>query len=189
MRKLVMAAGALLLMSALTGMAACGGDDSEEARFYEDRNLGVEFSYPAGWIEGAVPTPYASCEVCAVFGPDDAAHPHGVQVFSVEIPGDAGEGEWPVTAFVGNRALPQGEERALSLGGRDARQLDILRQAPIGLVNETGDDTPYHETWTLVPLADRRAVFLVAFYRDGDEQGREDALAGYAMILEHLVIR
>lgn len=56
---------------------------------------------------------------------------------------------------------------------------------PLGLINETGDDTPYHETYTYLRLDDQ-ALLFVAFYRDGDTAAEEETLSAYEELLESL---
>jgi hypothetical protein len=150
------------------------------ANVYRDEALGIEFEYPGSWIQGAAPSPYVSCFDCTVFGPAEAPHPYGVELFTQHL----AEGCGP-TCYVGNRALPIGPEQSLTLAGREVMQLEIERQAPLGLVNETGDDTPYREIWTLIPLGDQ-ALFLLAFYRDGDTAAEEETLSAYEGLLESL---
>jgi hypothetical protein len=165
------------------GCAGLGISWAPQMETYEDAVLGVRLSYPSVWQEGAPPTPYASCFECAVFGPAEAEYPYGVQLFEQEVE-DADL--WPASAFIGNRALPQGEERAITIDGRGAKRLQIERQAPLGQVNETGDDTSYREAWTVVPDArNGRVVVAVAYWRDGDETERE-TLAAYESLLASL---
>jgi len=146
-----------------------------------NEDLGIEFKYPSSWVEGTRPSPYVSCFGCTVVGPAEAAHPYGIQLFRESLSKGCG-----VTCYVGNRALPEGEERSLTVGGRDASQVEIERQAPLGLVSQTDDDTPYREKWTLIPLEDR-ALFLVAFYRSGDTTAEVETESAYDGLLASLV--
>jgi DNA-binding CsgD family transcriptional regulator len=159
---------------------------------YRDEALGIEFMYPASWTAGAPPMPYASCFECAVFGPIDAEFPYGVQVFVQDVDLDGPScggalGGCPATAFVGNRALPRGAQRQLEVAGGPAWQQEIERQAPLGLVNETGDDMPYVEVWTVLPLGDR-ALFAVAFWRSDDMAAAEETRVAYEALLRSLRI-
>jgi len=150
-------------------------------KLFHDEGLGIEFEYPASWVETAMPSPYVSCSGCITLGLAGAAHPYGVQLFTESL--DKGCG---ATCYVGNRALPRGEERSLVVAGRDATQVEIERQAPLGLVSQTGDDTPYSEVWTLIPMNDR-ALFVVAFYRFGDTAAEVEIESAYNDMLASLV--
>lgn len=172
--------------------ATAGADGSAEPKVYRDEELGIEFEYPAFWVEGAEPMPYASCLGCAVFGPRDAPHPYGVQLITLDVDLAGPEcgnrfGGCPVTALTGGiRVLPQGEESRFLLAGHSATRQEFVRQPPLGLTNETGETSVYRETWTVVQL-NERGLALISFYRDDqDFRARAVAQAGYANVLDSL---
>ena len=139
--------------------------------------LGIQFRYPDSWVDGATPMPYASCFGCRAVGPASSTYPYGVMVFVEGLALGV-----PVSGYVGNNALPQGEQRTLIVGGQRAGQVEIERNAPLGLAYQTGDYTPYRETWTLVPVGGQ-ALFVVAFYRYGDEAAKAETESAYEQIL------
>ena len=160
-------------------------------------NALISFKYPGAWIEGAPPNTYGglafrSCgDACTVFGPANATTPYGVKVFS-EDAATALCGDTPAKmcpGIVGSDALTQGDQRIVTLGGNKvAAQLEIIRTVPLGVTNETGQTTPDHEIWTVAP-AGKSALFLVAFWRDGDAAGEQATRNGYDVMLKSVTIR
>ena len=158
------------------------GSDSAEANVYRDEELGIGFRYPGSWMEGAQPKPFRPCSGCTILGPAQPPHPYGIRLFVGTLPAEAcGPGCY--VPSIGH--AQEGPERALTVARREARQVRIIVTPPVGLANETGEPTPYHETWTLIPL-DRQALFLVAFYRDGDLVAEQETLSAYEALLASL---
>ncbi|MEX2247548.1 MAG: helix-turn-helix transcriptional regulator [Dehalococcoidia bacterium] len=150
---------------------------------YLDDALGIELSYPSNWRAGAAPMPYATCITCTVLGPADVRYPHGIQIFELAL--DAG----CRTTFCwsANRALPLGEPEAQTVAERPAFRVEFERQAPLGLVAETGDDTPYREIMTQIHLAGR-AIYIVGFYRQGESVDETYVRRAYDAVLSSLAL-
>jgi len=152
-------------------------------------SLGLTLRYPGNWVEGAAQpwAPAVSCSGCVILGPPSAVHPYGVQVFDETLSFGCA-----VSCYVGNNAvsLPEqrpilgyaGSVRTVKVAGIEAQQLEFQRQVPLGIADTTGDYTPNREIWTLVPWHGR-AVFITAFFRDGDTAAEQETRAAYAAIL------
>jgi len=154
-------------------------------------SLGLELQYPAAWVEGAAQEwsspavgPVVSCSGCTVLGPPSAQQPSGVEIFTADLdPGCA------VSCYVGNNAIGIGEtpldpaaQTLVRVAEIDSKQMEIQRNAPLGIAARTGDYTPYREIWTLVPWYGK-ALFFVAFYREGDTAAEAETRAAYEAIL------
>jgi len=162
---------------------------------YRDVDGAFELKYPGAWVEGAPPNTYGglairSCGACTVFGPANASVPYGVMVFREDyaIAFCGTKPTYMCPGVVGNDAVAQGGQRTLTVASEDAAQQAIIRTVPVGVTNAIGQTTPDHEIWTVVP-AGNRALFLVAFWRDGDTLAEEEVRAGYDVMLKSLVIR
>ena len=154
-------------------------------------SLGLTLQYPAAWSTGAAQEfssaaagPVISCSRCTVLGPPSPQHTYGVEIFTEDLdPGCA------VSCYVGNNAIGIGEtpldpaaQTDVRVAGIDAKRMEIQRQAPLGIAAETGDYTPYREIWTFVPWYGK-ALFFVAFYRDGDAAAEGETRAAYEALL------
>lgn len=156
---------------------------------WNDSELGVSFEYPSGWIRGATPMPYASCVGCLIFGPESAPHPYGIGLFAA-LDMDAG---CAPTCIFNIRALALDWPREMTIDGRRGLQQEFERQAPLGLADQTGDYTPYHELVTLIfredaddPEVDVDALVIHGFWRDGDAAAEAEARAAYVALLDAL---
>lgn len=154
-------------------------------------SLGLELQYPAAWTEGAAQEfstaafgPVVSCSDCTVLGPPSAQYPSGVEIFIEDLdPGCA------VSCYVGNNAVGIGgtplgpaAQTLVRVADIDAKRMEIQRQAPLGIAAQTGDDTPYREIWTLAPWYGK-ALFFLAFYREGDASAEAETRAAYEALL------
>jgi DNA-binding CsgD family transcriptional regulator len=142
---------------------------------------GIDVKYPFNWHEGAPAMPYASCTGCTVLGPTDVRYPYGVSIF--EQPPSPG---CTVRCYCQINCVSAGAEtpQALSVGQVDASQVEVLRQPPL---DGSGETTPYHEIWTLVPRSDH-ALLLVWFFRDGDAVGEGYVRHSMQMMLQSLAL-
>jgi DNA-binding CsgD family transcriptional regulator len=164
------------------------------ANTHHDAELGMTFAYPAEWVRDPAPHPYASCATCRLFGPREATYPYGVQVFHYDGLSEE-ELACPISCSVGNRAVAPGGvltlsqtgavERHIEVAGMDAEQLDIGRQVPLGMLNESWHDTPYDETWTHVRHEGRK-IFIVSYSRLGDEEGKRATSDALKLMLSTL---
>ncbi|MGB2694396.1 MAG: LuxR C-terminal-related transcriptional regulator [Dehalococcoidia bacterium] len=158
---------------------------SPEPNAYFADHVGIRFNYPASWIEDAAEAPFRGCTECTVFGPTQVSAPYGVRFMFGSLIGD---GCGPGCYVPGIGRSQESAERTISVATRQARQVDIKASPPLGYSNETGDVTPYHEVWTLIPFDDQVTLRFVAFYRDGDTAAEAATLAAYDMILSSLRI-
>jgi len=156
---------------------------------WNDSELGVTFEYPSGWIRGATPMPYASCVGCLIFGPESAPHPYGIGLFAA-LDMDAG---CAPTCIFNIRALALDWPRELTIDGRRGLQQEFERQAPLGLADQTGDYTPYHELATIIfredaddPEVDVDALVIYGFWRDGAAAAEAAVRAAYVALLNTL---
>jgi hypothetical protein len=149
---------------------------------YLDEELGVEIEYPATWAEGAPDAPFRPCTTCVIFGPPHAAHPYGVRLLTAPWM----EGCLPGCYIIGSIGRAQeSPEETLSIDGRPASRVEIRVTVPLGLASDTGDHTPYHETYTRLRVGDH-AFVLIAFWRDGDGAAEQEMLAAYETLLRSL---
>ena len=155
-------------------------------------SLGLTLRYPADWVDDAQ-EPYYGCHGnCPTLGPASAEHPYGVEVFAEGLSFGCGP-----SCYVGNNAIgvggdscvgcAPGSTRTVRVAGLDAQQLEFQRNVPLGIANDTGDHTPNREIWTLIPH-DGRAVFITAFYREGDTAAEQETRTAYNAILASVVV-
>jgi hypothetical protein len=146
--------------------------------------LGIDVKYPFNWREGAPAMPYATYAGTTVLGPRDVQYAYGVAVFEQPLsPGCSAS----CYCSINCRSTGADGPKALSIAGVDASQVEVLRTTPLGITNDTGETTPYHEIWTLLPRTDR-ALLLVWFYRDGDAVGEGYVRRSMETILQSLVL-
>ena len=146
-------------------------------KVFKNDALGVELQYPSNWSEGAPPMPYATCYTCTVVGPKDLQYPYGIEIFDEPL-----DPRCTPTCYNTIRALPQGSAETIRVAGQTSTRVEFERQAPLGLVNDTGETTPYREIWTLLPWRNR-AILIVAFFRYGDADGEARVRTAYASML------
>jgi Tol biopolymer transport system component len=156
-------------------------------------SLGLTLRYPEMWSEGAAvetwakgtaAQAWASCGGCTIVGPLPAPQPYGVEVFTEDLdPGCA------VSCYVGNNAIGPGDtplgpasQESVRVADIESKRMEVQRQVPLGVLNATGDDTPYLEIWTLVPWYGK-ALFFVAFFREGDRAAEAETRAAYDAML------
>lgn len=156
-------------------------------------SLGLTLQYPETWSEGAAVETWAkgtaaqvraSCGGCTIVGPLSAPQPYGVEVFTEDLdPGCA------VSCYVGNDAIGPGDtplgpasQESVRVADIDSKRMEVHRQVPLGVLNTTGDDTPYREIWTLVPWYGK-ALFFVAFFREGDTTAETETRDAYDAML------
>ncbi len=155
-------------------------------------SLGLTLRYPEMWSEGAAVETWgkgtaahaAPCGGCTIVGPLSAPQPYGVEVFTADL--DPG---CTVSCYVGNNAIGPGDtplgpesQESVHVADIESRRMEVQRQVPLGVLNATGDDTPYREIWTLVPWYGK-ALFFVAFFREGDSAAEGDTRAAYDAML------
>ncbi|HEX5480216.1 MAG TPA: hypothetical protein VFY79_10905, partial [Dehalococcoidia bacterium] len=151
-------------------------------------SLGLSLRYPADWTDHPAGHLYYSCVGCTILGPPSAEHPYGVQIFDEPLSFGCG-----ASCYVGNDTIGVGggcvgcgsgslPASTLTIAGIDAQQIEFERQVPLGIAAETGDYTPSREIWTLLPWHGR-AVFITAFYREGDTAAEQETRAAYNAIL------
>ncbi|MCH8950177.1 MAG: hypothetical protein IIB87_07365, partial [Chloroflexi bacterium] len=90
------------------------------ANVYRDNDSGLEFAYPASWIEGAADSPVRPCSKCLVFGPAQAAQSYGIRWFIGHYP----EGCPSPFCVMGNGRQQLSEPRIFAVDGHDASQID-----------------------------------------------------------------
>ena len=149
---------------------------------YRADHIGLEFAYPAAWIEGAADSPVRPCSECLVFGPAQAAQPYGIRWFFRQYP----EGCPSPSCVMGNGRRQLDEPHTFDVDGREASQIDVMAGLPLGLREEMGGFFEYREVWTAIRLEDESATFFVAFYRDGDTSAELETLAAYDALLASL---
>ncbi len=185
------AATLVLIVSGGLGLLACSGASNEASpaspeaasigpfvtTTYRDEELGIEFSYPRDWSLDAADRGVQPCSGCGVLGPREGSTTYGVRVYEGVRP----ENCWP--SSTGNNHRQLGETEKLSINGHEAVQFRIIANLPLGIANQ---DPSRHardqEVYTGFPLDDD-AIFIVAFYPDGNADAEAETLAAYEMIL------
>jgi hypothetical protein len=155
---------------------------SAESVVLSNTQMGFETSYPYGWIENAAPFPYASCTGCVTLGPRGVPYPFGIQIYTQ--PPDPG---CDPACYFGIRGVAAEAAHDITVDGWSASRQEIQRQAPLGVVDETGDDTPYRQIATVVER-DADALLIVGFFREGDHPAEEQTRAGYDLFLNSLQV-
>ena len=133
--------------------------------------------YPAGWVDGARP-PLWTCVDCPVFGPPNADPPRGVILFDTSAP----SGRCEISCFAGNDAVGFSAEITVTVGGRDARQMEFDRTTPPPL---EGKWPLYREVWTAV-RGGRGLLIIAGFWPKDDVSSETEVRSAYDRILRSL---
>ena len=148
-----------------------------DANTFRDEELGIEFEYPMDWSPEVVDPGVQPCSGCIVLGPLQPPTTHGIRVYELVRP----ERCWPCAAGNGHRTIVQTE--SLLINGYEAKQFRMIANLPVGFANQ---DPSRHsldqEVYTGFPFRDD-AIFIVAFYPDGNAAAEAETLAAYEMIL------
>ena len=158
---------------------------------YRSELFDVEFLMPDSWGAGAARMPYATCSECKLLGPLDVSPPYGIYLMKaadLSGPGCGNEfGGCPISSFFTIRTLTDGDERELTVAGYRAAQQRLIRQPPLGLINETGETRNYHEIATGVDRELGADLLILGFYREDDTAGKLEVETAYDALLESLV--